>query len=92
MVSVCLVNTMKDCGTDMNEKLNQLWQKAEKEIEKENLEGVYKNSVQDRFSQFVLAGCLHSCKSVNDIEYLANATRQQVVLHCVREIENTFRS
>ena len=76
----------------MNEKLNQLWIKAEKEIEEENSAGIYKNTVQDRFAQFVLANCLQACKSVNDIEYLANASRQQVVLHCVREIENTFRT
>ena len=45
-----------------------------------------------KFAQLIVAECLEACSRANEIRHFVPPTQEQVVLSCMREIENTFRS
>jgi hypothetical protein len=45
-----------------------------------------------KFAELIVAECLEACNRANEIRHLVPPTQEQVVLSCMREIENTFRS
>lgn len=46
----------------------------------------------NRFAELIVAECLEACSRANEIRHFVPPTQEQVVLSCMREIENTFRS
>jgi len=46
----------------------------------------------EKFAELIVAECLEACSRANDIKHFVPPTQEQVVLSCMREIEETFRS
>ena len=46
----------------------------------------------EKFAELIVAECLEACSRANEIRHFVPPTQEQVVLSCMREIENTFRS
>lgn len=45
---------------------------------------------EEKFAELIVQQCLAACSRSNEIRSFVPPTRQQVVLDCMREIENTF--
>ena len=45
-----------------------------------------------KFVELIVQECLEACSRANEIRHFVPPTQEQVVLSCMREIENTFRS
>ena len=46
----------------------------------------------EKFAELIVQECLEDCSRTNDIRHFVPPGQQQVVLDCMREIEETFRS
>lgn len=46
----------------------------------------------ERFAELIVRECVDACIRANEIRYLVPPTQEQVVLSCMREIEETFRN
>ena len=46
----------------------------------------------EKFAELIVGECLEACSRANDIKHFIPPTQEQVVLSCMREIEETFRS
>ena len=45
-----------------------------------------------KFAELIVQECLEACSRANEIRHFVPPGQQQVVLDCMREIEETFRS
>jgi hypothetical protein len=45
-----------------------------------------------KFAELIVRECLDACSRANEIRHFVPPTQEQVVLSCMREIEETFRS
>ena len=45
-----------------------------------------------KFGELIVRECLEACSRANEIRHFVPPGQQQVVLDCMREIEETFRS
>lgn len=45
-----------------------------------------------KFAELIMKECLEACSRANEIRHFVPPGQQQVVLDCMREIEETFRS
>ena len=48
--------------------------------------------VMEKFAELIVKECLDACSRANEIRHFVPPTQEQVVLSCMREIEETFRS
>ena len=46
----------------------------------------------EKFAELIVQECLEACSRTNEIRHFVPPGQQQVVLDCMREIEETFRS
>ena len=46
----------------------------------------------EKFAELIVKECLDACSRANEIRHFVPPTQEQVVLSCMREIEETFRS
>ena len=46
----------------------------------------------EKFAELIVRECLDACNRANEIRHFVPPTQEQVVLSCMREIEETFRS
>ena len=46
----------------------------------------------EKFAELIVQECLEACSRANEIRHFVPPGQQQVVLDCMREIEETFRS
>ena len=46
----------------------------------------------EKFAVLIVRECLEACSRANEIRHFVPPTQEQVVLSCMREIEETFRS
>ena len=46
----------------------------------------------EKFAELIVRECLEACSRANEIRHFVPPGQQQVVLDCMREIEETFRS
>ena len=72
----------------MNERINGLWWKARIGYNNQNCDP----EVLAKFAELIVAECLEACSRANEIRHFVPPTQEQVVLSCMREIEETFRS
>ena len=73
----------------MNERIKEL---AEQAGYHEDMFGIGHWDMPEckKFAKLLIQECLEACSRSNEIRSLVPPTRQQVVLDCMREIENTF--
>jgi hypothetical protein len=45
-----------------------------------------------KFAELIVQKCLEACSRASEIRHFVPPTQEQVVLSCMREIEETFRS
>ena len=45
----------------------------------------------EKFARLIVQECLEACSRANEIRHFVPPTQEQVVLSCMREIEETFR-
>jgi len=48
--------------------------------------------IQAKFAELIVRECLEACSRANEIRHFVPPTQEQVVLSCMREIKETFRS
>ena len=53
---------------------------------------MYGEIVMEKFAELIVRECLEACSRANEIRHFVPPTQEQVVLSCMREIEETFRS
>ena len=53
---------------------------------------IYHSIVRGKFAELIVRECLDACSRANEIRHFVPPTQEQVVLSCMREIEETFRS
>jgi hypothetical protein len=46
----------------------------------------------EKFAELIVKECLEACSRANEIRHFVPPTQEQVVLSCMREIEERFRS
>ena len=78
----------------MNERIKELSEQARQYAEsKMHLTGVKDSAAYDeKFAELIVQECLEACSRANEIRHFVPPGQQQVVLDCMREIEETFRS
>ena len=81
----------------MNERIKQLAEQARQYyltlptgFNPENV-GMYPQ-LMEKFAELIVQECLEACSRANEIRHFVPPGQQQVVLDCMREIEETFRS
>ena len=72
----------------MNERINGLWWKARIGYNEQNCDP----EVLAKLAELIVRECLDACSRANEIRHFVPPTQEQVVLSCMREIEETFRS
>ena len=50
----------------------------------------YVDSFEQRFAELIVRECLEACSRANEIRHFVPPTQEQVVLSCMREIEEHF--
>ena len=75
----------------MNERIILLAEQAEKYAD-DNFKGepTYSEAYDSKFAELIVAECLEACSRVNEIRHFVPPTQEQVVLSCMREIEQYF--
>ena len=81
----------------MNERLRELKEQAliwavetlDPDALNDNEWGV---AIDAKFAELIVQECLEACSRANEIRHFVPPGQQQVVLDCMREIEETFRS
>ena len=76
----------------MNERIRLLADQAELTIRTSI--GTYMSHPEfnKKFAELIVRECLEACSRANEIRHFVPPTQEQVVLSCMREIEETFRS
>lgn len=75
----------------MNERIKELLLEVHRRTEG----GIYNVRISEwteKFAKLIVRECLEACSRANEIRHFVPPTQEQVVLSCMREIENTFRS
>jgi hypothetical protein len=73
----------------MNERIRELADEADKLIQNQYL--VRQQSEWcDKFAELIVRECLEACSRANEIRHFVPPTQEQVVLSCMREIEQHF--
>ena len=75
----------------MNERIKELIKQATT-IEEHKWGVSYDNFDKEKFAELIVQECLEACSRANEIRHFVPPGQQQVVLDCMREIEETFRS
>ena len=75
----------------MNERLKELAEQAW-DATAVSPEFGHPISFADKFAELIVRECLDACSRANEIRHFVPPTQEQVVLSCMREIEETFRS
>jgi hypothetical protein len=70
----------------MNERIEGLWWKARIGYNNQNCEP----EVLEKFAELIVKECLEACSRANEIRHFVPPTKEQVVVSCMREIEDTF--
>lgn len=73
----------------MNERIRLLWCQAVLNNTKTPMNF---QDAADEFAELIVQECLEACSRANEIRHFVPPTQEQVVLSCMREIEETFRS
>lgn len=47
-------------------------------------------AMRDEFAELIVVECLEACSRANEIRHFVPPTQEQVVLSCMREIEEHF--
>jgi CRISPR/Cas system CSM-associated protein Csm2 small subunit len=84
-----------DGDIKMNERIKKLLEQAYDQAVPEtwtNLSSEQLERIYDKFAELIVKECLDACSRANEIRYFVPPTQEQVVLSCMREIEETFRS
>jgi hypothetical protein len=78
----------------MNERIDKLFEQALEEFKAENKYAtiIVPNPLKEKFAELIVQECLEACSRANEIRHFVQPTQEQVVLSCMREIEETFRS
>ena len=53
---------------------------------------IYHSIVRGKFAELIVRECLDACSRATELRHFVPPTQEQVVLSCMREIEETFRS
>ena len=75
----------------MNERLKELAEQAW-DATAVSPEFGHPISFAEKFAELIVRECLDACSRANEIRHFVPPTQEQVVLSCMREIEETFRS
>ena len=79
----------------MNDKIKQLAEQADwrfsDKITGDELQPILDKRLE-KFAELIVRECLDACNRANEIRHFVPPTQEQVVLSCMREIEETFRS
>ena len=75
----------------MNERIRELIKQATT-IEEHKWGVSYDKFDKEKFAELIVRECLEACSRANEIRHFVPPGQQQVVLDCMREIEETFRS
>ena len=77
----------------MNKRIRELINEATS-FKEGDTEGKYDIEVFDKekFAELIVQKCLEACSRASEIRHFVPPTQEQVVLSCMREIEETFRS
>ena len=75
----------------MKDKVKQLAEQAEKYAD-DNFKGqpTYSEAYDSKFAELIVRECLEACSRANEIRHFVPPTQEQVVLSCMREIEQHF--
>ena len=78
----------------MNERIEKLAEQAEQYANEQNDKygARFKTEYDNKFAELIVQECLEACSRANEIRHFVPPTQEQVVLSCMREIEETFRS
>jgi len=74
----------------MNEQVKILWSEAAESTIGDSWEE--QTAFMSKFAELIVRECLEACSRANEIRHFVPPTQEQVVLSCMREIEETFRS
>ena len=82
----------------MNERIKELKEQAMR-FAQEKCEGKSRDMygalradiMMEKFARLIVQECLEACSRANEIRHFVPPTQEQVVLSCMREIEETFR-
>ena len=77
----------------MNERIKELAEQAGFKVnwQHEDVQAI-KMARFEKFAELIVRECLDACNRANEIRHFVPPTQEQVVLSCMREIEETFRS
>ena len=79
----------------MNERIKKLIDQMNKSgllYQAGDYEMTVTGSDLEYFAELIVQECLEACSRANEIRHFVPPGQQQVVLDCMREIEETFRS
>ena len=74
----------------MNERIKELAEQANLEIDPAHPD--HNQQVLEKFAELIVQKCLEACSRASEIRHFVPPMQEQVVLSCMREIEETFRS
>ena len=74
----------------MNERINELMEQAG--LYNFVIESMGIDEEMKKFAELIVRECLEACSRANESRHFVPPTQEQVVLSCMREIEETFRS
>jgi hypothetical protein len=69
----------------MNERIQELAEHAEL-----NATLLFNRDKLEKFAELIVRECLDACSRANEIRHFVPPTQEQVVLSCMREIEQHF--
>ena len=75
----------------MNERIKELAEQATETV-RCGLNGtsIAESFNRKKFAELIVAECLEACSRANEIRHFVPPTQEQVVLSCMREIEQHF--
>jgi hypothetical protein len=77
----------------MNERIRRFMEQAVVSIDGQTFGKTYiPDAFTEKFAELIVRECLEACSRANEIRHFVPPTQEQVVLSCMREIEETFRS
>jgi hypothetical protein len=76
----------------MNERIRELYQQAYDSVHEFQAGMLVLDPVEEKFAELIVRECLEACSRANEIRHFVPPTQEQVVLSCMREIKETFRS
>jgi hypothetical protein len=74
----------------MNERIQKLAEQATTYIEPTSDSGEGWIFDKEKFAELIVKECLEACSRANEIRHFVPPTQEQVVLSCMREIEQHF--